>query len=164
MARISLDVSFIENVDVNGLSHAALRLHLMALSYAKRFDIVVLPAHVVPWLRKRIGVRKGAVDELVTRGLWFLDDETDGYLLSDHHRPYSQYRPAIPLRVRWEVLARDENRCVICGATERLSLDHVIPFSKGGPDTVENLRVLCRYCNSRRGAGRFTDEELRGLA
>lgn len=164
MPRISLDVRFVDNVDVTGLSHGAFRLHVMALSYAKRFDLVTLPAHVVPWLRKRIKVRKSAVDELVERGVWFLDDDTDDYLIGDHHKPWSDFRPAIPLRIRWEVLHRDGNRCVICGATERLSLDHIIPYSKGGPDTVENLRVLCRYCNSRRGAGRYTDDELRKLA
>lgn len=32
-----------------------------------------------------------------------------------------------------------------------LSADHVVPKSKGGPTTFENLRVLCTRCNSRRG-------------
>ncbi len=37
-------------------------------------------------------------------------------------------------------------------STGDLSLDHIYPWSLGGPDTVENLRVLCRSCNSRKGA------------
>jgi len=60
-------------------------------------------------------------------------------------------RPRIPQALRDLVMERDEFRCQRCGATENLSLDHIIPFSFGGPDTEENLRVLCRSCNSARG-------------
>ena len=69
-------------------------------------------------------------------------------------------RPAIPTWVRETVYRRDVV-CQICGTTERPSLDHIIPWSKGGSDAVENLRLLCVPCNSRRGAGRFSDEYMR---
>lgn len=42
-------------------------------------------------------------------------------------------------------------RCVACGATDHLSLDHIIPWSLGGEDTMENLQTMCRSCNSRKG-------------
>jgi hypothetical protein len=61
-------------------------------------------------------------------------------------------RPWIPLAVKAAVFARDGAACVICGRIELLELDHIVPFSRGGSDTVENLRVLCKPCNSRRGA------------
>lgn len=61
-------------------------------------------------------------------------------------------RPAIPRKVRDQVFARDNNACVECRSVNNLSLDHIYPWSLGGPDTVENLRVLCRPCNSRKGA------------
>lgn len=60
-------------------------------------------------------------------------------------------RPKIPQALRDLVMERDEYTCQECSATEDLSLDHIIPFSFGGPDTEENLRVLCRRCNSSRG-------------
>lgn len=63
------------------------------------------------------------------------------------------HRPHIPLAVRRAVFERDACTCVVCGATEALQLDHhPIPFSRGGPDTAENLRVLCGPCNVARGA------------
>lgn len=60
-------------------------------------------------------------------------------------------RKAIPAQVRMAVMERDGHRCVLCSAAEDLTLDHIHPWSLGGPDTVENLRVLCRSCNSRKG-------------
>lgn len=74
-------------------------------------------------------------------------------VLIEHRQRFDRYkgRQWVPLDVRREVLERDGHRCVECGATETLSLDHIVPYSHGGPDTVENLRVLCRPCNSRKG-------------
>lgn len=46
---------------------------------------------------------------------------------------------------------RDGHRCARCGSTKRLGLDHIEPVSKGGPDTLENLQVLCLSCNSAKG-------------
>lgn len=61
-------------------------------------------------------------------------------------------RDYIPVGVRRAVFARDGHRCGRCNATENLSLDHIVPWSLGGPDTVENLQTLCSPCNSSKGA------------
>ena len=61
-------------------------------------------------------------------------------------------RAPIPDEVRSFVYARDGRACQRCGATENLTLDHIHPWSLGGPDTPDNLRVLCRPCNSSKGA------------
>ena len=50
------------------------------------------------------------------------------------------------------VWTRDGGKCVECGLIDDLEFDHVIPFSKGGSSTTENLRILCRVCNRKRGA------------
>ena len=72
-------------------------------------------------------------------------------------------RSTIPAAVRAFVYRRDVV-CQLCGTTERPSLDHIIPWSQGGTDAVDNLRLLCIPCNSRRGAARFDDETLRNGA
>ncbi len=52
--------------------------------------------------------------------------------------------------VRRVVMERDGS-CRHCGTTENLCLDHIYPESLGGETTVENLQVLCRSCNSKKG-------------
>lgn len=61
------------------------------------------------------------------------------------------YRQPIPGSVRAAVMERDEYTCVQCSSNDDLTLDHIVPWSHGGADSVDNLRVLCRSCNSRRG-------------
>lgn len=81
-------------------------------------------------------------------------------------RGISLARPAIPAAIKRQVIARDGERCTFCGVPvhrgslakkdprKALHLDHIVPYSQGGATTVENLRVYCGSCNSRRGAGR----------
>jgi len=38
--------------------------------------------------------------------------------------------------------------CLSCGSDVALALDHVVPISKGGPNVVGNIQVLCKSCNS----------------
>jgi 5-methylcytosine-specific restriction endonuclease McrA len=54
--------------------------------------------------------------------------------------------------IRERVFERDGYQCVQCHSTENLTLDHIIPWSKGGEDKVSNLRTLCGSCNSSKGA------------
>jgi len=41
--------------------------------------------------------------------------------------------------------------CIICGDDEDLVLDHKMPLSKGGENTLSNITILCRSCNSSKG-------------
>lgn len=43
-------------------------------------------------------------------------------------------------------------RCAYCHKRKPLTQDHVIPLSKGGSHTIENVVPACRSCNSRKGA------------
>ena len=54
-------------------------------------------------------------------------------------------------KLRLAVYKRDGYCCVICCLSEDLSLDHIIPESKGGASTIDNLQTLCRHCNAVKG-------------
>ncbi len=60
-------------------------------------------------------------------------------------------REAIPRLVQREVWQRDGGRCVECGTKEKLCFDHIVPFSRGGGNTIRNLQLLCERCNLSKG-------------
>ena len=53
--------------------------------------------------------------------------------------------------IRWEVFERDDFTCNECGSRRFLQADHIIPESKGGETTLENLQTLCKRCNVKKG-------------
>jgi len=75
----------------------------------------------------------------------------------ERHSVAVEDRRTIPLGLRYKVLSRDKFKCVRCGAspatdpTCRLHMDHILPFSKGGKTTLENLQTLCENCNLGKG-------------
>ena len=50
--------------------------------------------------------------------------------------------------IREHIHDRDQFRCLCCGAKNNLTIDHIVPISKGGKTAPENLQTLCRSCNS----------------
>lgn len=64
---------------------------------------------------------------------------------------YINYRGS-GIRVnRHRVFKRDNNECVYCGNKKELTIDHVIPRSKGGKNTWDNLVTCCLKCNLKKG-------------
>lgn len=53
----------------------------------------------------------------------------------------------------WENLCKYfENKCLYCGKFGiKLTVDHVIPISKGGSNFISNIQPLCQRCNSKKG-------------
>lgn len=101
-------------------------------------------------------------DELTARGDLTvrplgLDIYSDGIVqvacLEDTRRfPRFAERKAISSATRQLIYRRDGHRCVTCGSLERLTLDHIYPWSLGGSDEPSNLQTMCQPCNSRKGA------------
>lgn len=52
---------------------------------------------------------------------------------------------------RVNIYKRDDYSCVYCNARESLTLDHVIPRSRGGRDSWDNLVTACQRCNTEKG-------------
>ena len=61
-------------------------------------------------------------------------------------------RPPISPPIRRRVLSA--GRCLFCGSTERLEVDHIKPVSKGGTNDLRNLQCLCAPCNRKKGPER----------
>jgi hypothetical protein len=55
------------------------------------------------------------------------------------------YRRHIPAHIRRDVLS--SGPCVKCKATQNLTVDHIVPVSKGGSDQRSNLQPMCSFCN-----------------
>ena len=53
-------------------------------------------------------------------------------------------------KIRKIILARNNHMCCLCGSLENLTLDHIVPVSKGGMNNVSNLQTLCKSCNSKK--------------
>ena len=64
---------------------------------------------------------------------------------------------------RRALFARDDHRCVYCGSTGRLTLDHVVPRSRGGDSVWENVVTSCAPCNLRKGNRLLHEVEMRML-
>jgi len=119
-----------------------------------------LPATVVRGLERELRTNIAATRSLLKVGL-FVDcgdhyeipkragiSGVDLYKLG----PSGLRRPGIPRSVREYVYARDGYRCLHCGTDEDLSIDHVIPWSKGGAHHAGNFQTLCLPCNMAKGA------------
>ena len=62
---------------------------------------------------------------------------------------------SVPVPIHQAVRARAHGRCEYCHSPEwvgaaRFTMDHLVPRSRGGTDTLENLALACRRCNERR--------------
>jgi len=60
------------------------------------------------------------------------------------------YRNKVPFSKR-NVFIRDHYKCGYCGSNKNLTIDHVIPISRGGKSTFDNCITCCRNCNHKKG-------------
>jgi 5-methylcytosine-specific restriction endonuclease McrA len=52
---------------------------------------------------------------------------------------------------RHNIMKRDAYQCLYCGSTKNLTLDHMVPKSRGGDSSWTNLVTACMRCNTRKG-------------
>jgi hypothetical protein len=77
----------------------------------------------------------------------------DTIVALDNNTSPSKYRRDTPALINRELFARDRYLCAYCGTkyfASKLTRDHILPRSKGGPDVWENVVTACRGCNQRK--------------
>ena len=78
------------------------------------------------------------------------------------HRPKTR---VLGIARRREIYERDNGKCYLCHINltlKEIQLDHLIPVSRGGDSSAQNLAVACRFCNQSRGS-RITIDQLKKL-
>ncbi len=77
-------------------------------------------------------------DDEISKSMWYAPEK-------------SYQKARISMSIRKQVFERDAYRCKHCGTWKDLTVDHIIPESKGGALDLDNLQTLCRSCNSKKG-------------
>lgn len=67
-------------------------------------------------------------------------------LVTERRRIFQKRQPQLMLAL----IERDGCQCKQCGSQDDLTVDHIIPLSKGGSDDLDNLQLLCQSCNSQK--------------
>ena len=109
------------------------------------------PLNITSWRRAVILMIKGKAESL---------EEDQSYSIhSGHNLPTVirlRYYVKVPFRevalTRKNILLRDNNSCQYCNHRgSDLSIDHVLPRSRGGTDSWENVTTACLRCNVQKG-------------
>ena len=95
------------------------------------------PARSISWWEQIMSQR----DEQQRRNVAVI--ETNSILVCETN----YMRRPIPSDVRREVWSRDSGACVKCGSKQQIEFDHIVPISKGGSNTSQNIELLCLPCN-----------------
>ena len=109
------------------------------------------PLNITTWRRALVMVLKGKAEGLEHDSSRWIRGDTmlpTVIRLRQYVRvPFKQ----LPL-TRRNLFHRDGHRCQYCGSSaDQLSIDHVVPRSRGGLDTWENVTTACLPCNVRKG-------------
>lgn len=130
-------------------------LYVCGVCYVGRHDLDGrIPAACIPYLM--VGGKKHA-RRLVEVGLW--DRDGDGYRIRGYARRRCRLRENGHQAARDEwatmrrviapvIFQRDGHACRYCGQGRNLTVDHVLPLSRGGDNAQDNLVTACRSCNS----------------
>jgi hypothetical protein len=164
MAWVKLDDGYFRHPTVLRAGRDARDLHMACLLYlAGQGGGRFIPDQAMSHIANVAGVADwvSAVERaVIVKLLHDTGDVGKGFLISDEvaWRIESDQAELNRLRATARrdsaamVFQRDAFCCVRCGASDDLTLDHVIALSRGGTNDIDNLQTLCRPCNSRKGA------------
>ncbi|MEM6423871.1 MAG: HNH endonuclease [Cyanobacteria bacterium P01_H01_bin.119] len=109
------------------------------------------PLNITSWRRAVVLIIKGKAEQVEHNGKVIYTNFPLPTVIRLRHYVRVPYKE-IPL-TRRNLLHRDSHSCQYCGYTSNdgLTLDHVLPRSRGGGDTWENIVTACVRCNVRKG-------------
>lgn len=125
--------------------------HYDAIPSAKQLD-QYLKRESAPYTSRVYSHTFGSLGRLANRVIRYQQGEITDSELSAPFIPKNVRDPISP-KMRYEVLKRDNNQCLKCGASPtkenkvKLEIDHIVPVSKGGKNDMLNLQTLCHKCN-----------------
>jgi 5-methylcytosine-specific restriction endonuclease McrA len=134
-----------------GLTGSAMRLGSVSVSQVLVLNATYEPLNITTWKRAMVMVLMGKAEGL--------EHDCRRLLRPNLHQPtvirLRQF-VRVPYRqmplTRRNVFQRDNHHCQYCGSgSEPLSIDHVVPRSRGGADSWENVTTACLTCNVRKG-------------
>ncbi|MFC1571402.1 HNH endonuclease [Candidatus Margulisiibacteriota bacterium] len=118
------------------------------------------PINITSWRRAMILMFKGKAKGLEFNGTKI----NDRFPLPEIIR-LSHYVPlpyAAVVLSRKNIYLRDNYTCQYCGKTKgQLTIDHIIPKSRGGEETWDNIVVCCARCNNRKGDRTLAEADLK---
>jgi 5-methylcytosine-specific restriction endonuclease McrA len=108
------------------------------------------PLNITSWRRAVVLLLKGKAEQLEHNGQLIYQDLPIPTVIRLRQYVKVPYKE-IPL-TRRNLLERDHHTCQYCNYKgEELTLDHVLPRSRGGDDSWENLVTACVRCNVKKG-------------
>lgn len=121
------------------------------------------PLHVCSWRRAVALIVKNRAEVVEHNGKMLAENFPTPLVIRLSSQVFVPYSP-ISVN-RQNILARDRHTCQYCGRRDReMTLDHVIPRSKGGRSTWENLVTACHKCNGRKGDQSLSESGMRLLS
>lgn len=104
--------------------------------------------HLVDSWRQSDGTRK-----VFKFRLEAIEEAQDASAAVDTSYRQTKHRRIIPTHIKLAVWKRDGGKCAMCGSTDELHFDHILPYSKGGTSLkVENVQLLCARHNLQKSA------------
>ncbi len=109
------------------------------------------PLNITSWRRAMVMMLKGKAESLEEDSTRRVRQDTNLPTVIRLRQFVNVPFRELPL-TRKNILLRDKNCCQYCGYTgDKLSIDHVLPRSRGGKDAWENVTTACLPCNVIKG-------------
>lgn len=165
MTWVRLDDDFYNHPKVILAGPLGIAMQVAGLCYCSKHNSQgFVPADVVPSLLDLSRVSLSCdevVNMLLDSGLW--QKTSGGYAID---LSFCRITFGDSVRQVWNairkwagplVIKRDGAICKKCGSTDDLTIDHIVPVSRGGTNDMGNLQVLCRSCNSKKSSKLLQD-------